>query len=181
VLEGASWAGTGREREQVVNEHRIGAEQVLGAAYAVERRQGPRDRRGRLLWSVLYGGVRPRRRSGRRLEDQHRPLVDWHGPGLFASSTLVLLLCLADAFLTLQLIVRGAREANPVMALVVDGDARNFAIVKLLLTATGLLTLVALARFRVFRFLRVATLVHVVLAGYVLLVGYELLLLSGAS
>jgi hypothetical protein len=91
---------------------------------------------------------------------------------------LVLLLCVADAVLTLNLLAAGAIESNPIMAAVVYGDARRFAVTKLLLTGGGVLGLVALARFRVFRYLRVATLVHGVLLAYLALIGYELLLLD---
>ncbi len=143
-----------------------------------ERRQGGRDRRERLFRSLVYGGLNPRRRSGRRAGDLHRPIVDWHSPGLFASSMLILVLCVADALLTLTLLAGGAREANPLMALYVYTDAQRFAIVKLSLTGVGVLTLVALARFRVFRVLRGAMLVHAILAGYLVLVVYELLLVQ---
>jgi hypothetical protein len=143
-----------------------------------ERRSGARDRRARLWHSLMYGGLNPRRRTGRRTNDHHRPIVDWHGPGLFASSVLILVLCVLDAFLTLRLLSAGARETNPVMALYAYSDAQRFAILKLSLTGLGVLMLVALARFRVFRVLRAATLVHAVLAGYVALVGYEFVLLD---
>jgi len=143
-----------------------------------DRRRGSHDRRVRLWRSLVYGGLNPRRRVGRRAGDHHRPIVDWHGPGLFASSFLILILCVLDAFLTLRLLASGAHEANPLMALYVNSDERRFVIVKLSLTGAGLLALVALARFRVFRALRAATFVHAVLAGYAALVIYELALLE---
>jgi len=153
----------------------------LGLVDPRERRFGPRDRRSRLWHSLVYGGLNPRRRTGRRTHDHHRPIVDWHGPGLFASSMLILVMCVLDGFLTLRLLSAGAREANPLMALYVYTDAQRFAIVKLSLTGVGVLTLVALARFRVFRVLRVESLVHATLACYVALVGYEVFLLSRAG
>ena len=54
-------------------------------------------------------------------------------------------------------------------------------IVKLALTGAGVLTLVSLARFRVFRLMRASALVHLVLVAYLALVGYELLLLDRIS
>ena len=143
-----------------------------------ERRVSARDRRARLVHSLVYGGLHPRRRTGRRGGDHARPIVDWHGPGLFASSMLVLILCVVDGFLTLRLLAGGAIEANPFMALYVYDNTREFAIVKLALTGGGILTLVALARFRVFHVLRAASLVHAILAAYVVLVGYEFTLLA---
>ena len=151
---------------------------VEDAAARRERRGSAADRRERMLWSLLYGGVRPRRRHGRRTADHHRPLVDWHGEGLLTSAIIVLLLCVADALLTLQLLTDGATEVNPLMAALVARGALGFALVKLALTGSGVLTLVSIARFRVFRQLRAAMFVHAVLFGYAVLVAYELWLLN---
>lgn len=143
----------------------------------VDRRATGGDRRARLWWSLAYGAIRPGRRDGRRSEDLHRPLVDWHAPELLASSIAVLVLCAVDAALTLRLLNFGAIEANPLMALLVNGDVGRFAITKIALTGTGVLLLVAVGRFRVFRVLRVSSLLHAVFAGYLGLVLYELSLL----
>lgn len=150
----------------------------LGFVKPRERRVGPRDRRERLWRSLVYGGLSPRRRTGRRLLDHHRPIIDWHGPGLFASAMLIMVLCVLDAFLTLRLLSTGAREENPLMALYVYTDAQRFAILKLSLTGVGVLTLVALARFRVFRVVRVCAFVHAMFFGYLALVVYEFGLLE---
>jgi Domain of unknown function (DUF5658) len=151
---------------------------IDGAGPAVERRVANRDRRRKLMFSLLYGGLRPRRRTGRRVEDHHRPIIDWHGPGLLTSAVLVLVLCVIDAFLTLWLMTNGAIEANPLMAPLVDGDGRGFAITKLALTGGGILTMVAMANFRVFRLIRVGSLVHTILVAYLALVCYELVLVA---
>jgi len=144
----------------------------------VERRAGGIDRRARFFGSLLYGGLNPRRRAGRRATDHHRPIIDWHGPWLFLSAMLILVLCVADGLLTLRLLEAGAVEANPVMASVVYDDARHFAILKLALTGAGVLTLVSLAGFRVFRLLRASAFLHAILLAYLVLVGYELALLD---
>ena len=150
----------------------------IAAEIPVTDRRGRPDRRRHFLWSLVYGGFHPRRRAGRRVLDQHRPIVDWHSPDLLFSSVGLIVLCLCDAALTLVLLAHGASEANPVMALIVDGDIERFALVKLALTATSLIALVAVARFTVFRVIRVATLVHLAMAGYVALIGYEAWLVS---
>ena len=147
------------------------------AELAHERRRAG-ERRHSLLWALLYGGMRPRRRGGRRAEDHHRPIVDWHDPSLLFSAFGLLMLCVCDGALTLALLAHGASEANPVMDLVVSGDMTRFALVKLALTASGLLILVSLARFTVFRLFRVSTLVHAALVGYAILVCYELWLVG---
>lgn len=155
-----------------------GATDRSAAPPAFAERRGAPDRRRHFLWSLVYGGFYPRRRGGRRLTDQHRPIVDWHGPELLFSSVGLIVLCLCDAALTLVLLAHGASEANPVMALIVDGDVERFALVKLALTASGLLALVAVSRFTVFRLIRVANLVHLAMAGYVALIIYEAWLVS---
>jgi hypothetical protein len=166
-----------RPMQSVTSDDALRAVAAAGLAGGfVERRSGG-DRRNRLWFSLVYGGVWPRRLAGRRAED-HRPVIDWHGPGLLTSCLLILLLCAADAFLTLLLIAQGATEANPVMALWVYHDVQAFTIVKMALTGGGILALVAIARFRVFRWVRVASFVHALLVGYVALICYELWLLA---
>ena len=156
----------------------VAAPSAGGAALHRDRRRCAADRRERMFWSLFYGGLRPRRRHGRRDADHYRPLVDWHGEGLLTSAIVVLLLCVADALLTVQLLTEGATEVNPLMAQLVARGALGFVVVKLSLTGAGVLALVSIARFRVFGQLRAATLVHAVLFGYSVLVAYELWLLN---
>jgi hypothetical protein len=177
-------AAAGTQRTAGRRIHMLKAIEPTAAASAgqrPERRVAPADRRRKLVFSLLYGGLRPRRRTGRRSADHHRPIIDWHGPGLLASSILVLVLCVVDAFLTLWLMAEGATEANPLMAPLLDGGGQRFAITKLVLTGGGVLTLVAMANFRVFRRIRVGSLVHTILLAYLVLVGYELALVAGSA
>jgi hypothetical protein len=85
-------------------------------------------------------------------------------------------LCCFDAVLTLTLINHGAYELNPIMAPLVEGTGRGFALVKFGLTALGVVLLTVLARLRIFG-RSVGYILYLVLAGYVALVGYELFLL----
>jgi hypothetical protein len=142
------------------------------------RRLGPSDRRSRLAYAIVYGAWHPRRRAARRAHDDHRPIVDLHSKSLFVSAVVVLLLCVVDAFFTLHLLQSGAIEANPLMAPLVQGSASVFAIVKLALTGTSLVALVAVSRVRIFRILRAGTIVHAAVAAYAGLIGYEIYLLA---
>jgi hypothetical protein len=146
-------------------------EAVLGLAGGVERRRGG-DRRQLTLWSFLRGGVTPRRRNGRRAGEQHLP-VDWHQPYFLFLSVMILLLSVADAFLTITLIMGGATEANPFLAYILDDHPELFALVKMGLTGAGVLVLVAVARSRVFRVVRVDTVLQGLFVGYVALIAYE--------
>jgi hypothetical protein len=129
------------------------------------------------LRSVWQGGLTPRRRSGRRAEEQHLP-IDWHGPYLLFLSVMILLLSVADAFLTLTLLTVGATEANPFLAFILDNHPQLFALTKMVLTGGGVLVLVAVARMRVFKIMRVGMVLQGLFVGYMVLIAYEWWLLS---
>jgi hypothetical protein len=137
----------------------------------IERRAGA-DRRHTSLRSFLRGGVTPRRRYGRRAGEHHLP-IDWHEPYLLFVSLMILLLSVADAFFTLTLIMNGAREANPFMAVVLRDFPELFAIVKMGLTGAGVLVLVAVARARLFHIMRVGFVLQGFFVAYVALIAYE--------
>jgi hypothetical protein len=143
----------------------------LRAGIPVERRSGS-DRRQLTLRSFLRGGLTPRRRNGRRAGEHHLP-IDWHEPYLLFLSLTILLLSVADAFLTLTLIMGGATEANPLLAFVLREHPELFAVIKMGLTGAGVLVLVAAARSRVFRVLRVGTVLQGLFVCYVALIAYE--------
>jgi hypothetical protein len=154
---------------QSVNRDAVAA--GLSAAVYVERRSGI-DRRRMTLRSFLRGGLTPRRRGGRRAGEQHLP-IDWHEPYLLFVSLMILLLSVADAFLTLTLIIGGAQEANPLLAFILRDHPELFAAVKMGLTGTGVLVLVAMARSRLFRILRVGAVLQGLFVCYVALIAYE--------
>ncbi len=143
----------------------------LAAVPFVERRRAP-DRRRTTLRSFLRGGFTPRRRGGRRADEQHLP-IDWHEPYLLFLSLTILLLSVADAFLTLTLIMGGATEANPLLAFVLRDHPHLFGVVKMALTGVGVLVLVAVARTRVFRIMRAGRVLQGVFVAYVALIAYE--------
>ena len=143
---------------------------MLPAGIYVERRRGG-DRRRLTLRTFLQGGFTPRRRGGRRAGEQHLP-IDWHEPYLLFLSLTILLLSFADAFITLTLIMGGAREANPLLAYVLRDHPEWFATVKMGLTGAGVLMLVAMARWRLFR-MRVGFMLQGIFVAYVALIAYE--------
>jgi hypothetical protein len=143
---------------------------VLPADVFVERRRGG-DRRQMTLRSFVQGGLTPRRRGGRRAGEQHLP-IDWHEPYLLFLSLTILLLSVADAFLTITLIMGGAHEANPLMAVVLRDWPEWFAALKMGLTGTGVLVLVAMARARLFS-MRVGIVLQGIFVAYVALIAYE--------
>jgi len=144
-----------------------------------ERRQ--RLDRRLLSWrTFLQGSITPRRRNNRR-GNEFDGLVDWHEPHLLFLAIMILLLSVTDAFLTLTLISIGGEEANPIMAYLLEQTPRLFATVKIALTGSGIIVLVALARARVFRVIRISNIIHWCMLGYVGLIVYEAWLLRQAG
>jgi hypothetical protein len=138
----------------------------------VERRALGADRRRTTLRSFVQGGFTPRRRSGRRAGEHHLP-IDWHEPYLLFLSVTILLLSVLDAFLTVTLLTVGATEANPVMAFVLNEHPHLFALVKMAFTSVGVLVLVAVARARLFRVMKVGAVLQGLFVAYVALIAYE--------
>jgi hypothetical protein len=141
-------------------------------------RRGAPDRRRRTLHALFYGSFRPRRRKPRRDGLPRVSGLDWHHPQWLAVAVLIVLLSCADAFLTLTLLERGAYEVNPVMDLLLGGSALAFTVVKIGLTAGGVVLLTLLARMKAFGRIPVGLLLYLVLAGYCVLIAYELRLLE---
>ena len=144
-------------------------------ASSPERRFGL-ERRRTVLRALWRGNFERRRISPRRHTERFAVVTDWFHPQWLALAVGILLLCCADAFLTLTLIRHGASEVNPLMAPLVEGSGHAFAFWKMGLTSLGVVLLTVLARLRVFG-RAVGVILYIVLAGYVILIAYELFLL----
>jgi hypothetical protein len=140
-----------------------------------ERREST-ERRRSVLRALWRGNFARRRLAPRRGNERHAVVTDWFHPQWLAVGIVILLLCTADALLTLTLISHGAVEINPLMEPLVSGSGHLFAFLKIGLTAMGVTFLTLLARLR-FWGKTVGTILYVVLAGYAVLVGYEVFLL----
>lgn len=145
----------------------------------LERRHGS-DRRKQHLRALFYGSFNPRRRGSRRDGERGIAGVDWHDPQWLAVAMLITLFSCVDAFLTLTLIDHGAYEVNPFMAPLVGGSALAFSLVKIGLTAGGVVLLTLLARMKAFGRVPVSLLLYSVLLGYGALLVYEFRLLQEA-
>jgi hypothetical protein len=137
-----------------------------------DRRASHKDRRALTWRTLLASGFAPRRRAGRRASDHDVP-VDFHDRRLLVPVLLLLGLSVVDGFLTITLMKNGATEANPLLAFVLDEHPRLFAAVKMVLTGGGAVLLVALARARVFKVVRVSFFLYGLVAAYFVLIAYE--------
>jgi hypothetical protein len=164
-------------RQGIVNNKSSGAELNPDSS---ERRQRV-DRRRRTFRALFHGSLNPRRHGSRRDGEHGLAGVDWHHPQWLAVAMLTLIMCVADALLTLMLIQRGAYEANPLMRPLVHGSSLVFTLVKFGVTAGGITVLILLARARVFRNVPVALILYGVLLVYAVLIGYEIWLFQALS
>jgi hypothetical protein len=73
-----------------------------------------------------------------------------HGPKVFVAILLIVLLTIADAFLTLHLVDLGAWEWNPIMAYYLDRGPLMFFAVKYLLTCASILIILSVTKTHVF-------------------------------
>ena len=167
-------ADVAEESERLDMSHAPDAVAVSGRS---ERRSAP-DRRKRTLHSLLYGSFNPRRRSPRRTDARSLRDLDWHHPIWLAVAMSIVVLSCVDAALTLSLMGHGAYEVNPVMASIVGGSALIFTLVKVGMTAGGVVLLTLAARMRAFGRIPVSLLLFAVLIGYGTLIVYELKLLE---
>ena len=97
----------------------------------------------------------------------------------FFLSVALLLLCGADALLTLRILETGGIELNPVMAALMDQGVQQFVGLKVALTALSSLLLVSIGfETKFFGRFNVAQILQWFAALYTLLVIYELVLLN---
>lgn len=104
--------------------------------------------------------------------------VDRYEATLWLPILATLLLSSMDALLTLELLKRGAIEANKMMDFLIQKDVVLFVTAKFALTSLGLIFLVTHYTFHLWGGLRVLHLLYGVLALYLLLIVYEVLLLT---
>lgn len=146
------------------------------AGSVIERRRG--ERRRRVLRALVVGSFYARRRQPRRDSEQALAAVDWHQPQWFAAAILIVLFSSADALLTVALLQHeGAYEVNPLMRPLV-GSGLAFVLVKVGVTAGGVILLTLLAGMRALGRLRAGLLLYALLGAYGALLVYELSLLD---
>ena len=110
----------------------------------------------------------------KRRDGEVEPMFsDWHHPWIFFLAISIMLMSSLDAFLTLELIERGAYEANPIIAAVMQYGTTSFTAFKMAVTGIGVLILVFLARVVVFKRVRTGLILTAVFGVYSILICYE--------
>lgn len=111
------------------------------ASYHKEKRLGI-DRRTNNKSRLKYLLFNGRRERSRRDEDRGKAFIfDRYNQKLFLAITVILVLSILDAALTLVVIQRGATELNPVMAYFLEHGTPTFIVAKYVLTSIGVLIL----------------------------------------
>ncbi len=144
---------------------------------AAERRDG-RDRRHHSWRTVTYCGLQGRGRRHQARRQDHSYYLDHYDGGLVFTGLLVLLLSCVDALLTLTLLNKGAYEANFLMARLLEIGNQPFVIIKIAITAGGVLFLLMHAHFRILRFTNGKNMLRFLASGYGLVIAWELLLIA---
>jgi len=129
--------------------------------------------------STLHGALFKYRRRGSRRQGEHiNSYVDWYGHWTLLATFTVILLCCADAFLTIVLLSNGAAEMNVLMDWLIQKDIRSFAVVKMGVTGLALVVLVMHLNFRVYKVIAVRYLIFALVPMYSMLIAHELHMLS---
>ena len=123
--------------------------------------------------TIVYGFTWSRRLNLRREEDAESLFLDWYHPWLFFLAVGTMLMSCIDAFMTLQLLERGMYEANPVMSKLLGQGMTTFVVSKMVLTGTGILILVVLAKVRFLNHLRTGLFLTLFFSLYACLICYE--------
>lgn len=156
---------------------------VVEYSMNTEQRGPLADRRTKQATPFHLHALRGRRRHFRRESDRVNPhlSLDWHAPRLLALTIAIMLLSLADAHNTLQLMRHGAQEVNLLMDYLIRRNIDSFVQVKLGLTALGLIVLVAYHNVALFERFKIRHVLYTIFAFYVALVGYEMLIWPGPN
>ena len=136
------------------------------------------DRRQPSLKTLLGSLRHYRRRHLRREDDQLNSYTDWYGHWPFAATLIIILLCFADAFLTIVLLSKGAVELNGLMDWLIQKDTQMFAVVKMSMTGTALIILVMHFNFRIYKYVAVRYVIYALVPLYSLIIFHELTMLA---
>jgi hypothetical protein len=137
-----------------------------------ERRQLA-DQRRMPTRALSRHSLRGRRKGCRRQGENSNYYVDRYEPRYFVLISLILGLCVLDAFFTLKIIDFGGRELNRFMLAFMYENPVSALIFKYLVTAVSIIFILVHKNFQVFGKLKVFSLIYVFFIVYLSLVAYE--------
>jgi len=138
----------------------------------IERRNRP-DQRRVPTRPLSRHSLRGRRKKARRQEEDSDYYVDRYEPHYLVLISLILVLCVLDAYFTLKIIDLGGREMNRFMLVFLDAKPVVALVFKYLVTAASIVFILVHKNFHVFGRVRVSSLIYVFFAVYLTLIAYE--------
>ena len=150
----------------------------VNAALLNDRRNTD-DRRYRSTKALSRHSLTGQRTLARRSEDKqvNGYYIDRYDLRIIVTLISILLLCLADAAMTILILSHGGQELNIIMELLIKESIFLFIIGKYLLTSGSLIFLVAHRHFKFLGRIKVSHMLLSLLIGYFLLISYEISLL----
>jgi len=117
--------------------------------------------------------LRGSRKKARRQEEDRNYYVDRYEPRYLILISLILVLCILDAYFTLKIIDLGGKELNRFMLVFIEKEPVAALVFKYLVTAVSIVFILIHKNFLVFGKLRVSSLIYVFFCVYLTLIAYE--------
>jgi len=114
-----------------------------------------------------------RRKKARRQGEDRNYYVDRYEPRYFILISLILALCVLDAYFTLKIFDFGGKELNRLMLIFVYKKPISALVFKYLVTAVSIIFILIHKNFIVFGKIKVFYLIYVFFSVYLILVAYE--------
>lgn len=138
----------------------------------IERRNTTDHRRTPTRPLSRYSLWGHRKKARRKAEDKNY-YVDWYEPRYFILISLILALCVLDAYFTLKIIDFGGEELNRLMFVFIYKRPISALVSKYLVTAASIIFILIHKNFLVFGKIRVFYLIYAFFFVYLALVAYE--------
>lgn len=147
---------------------------------ALHQQERARPDRRTTGWRTFVCSLYKGRRVGpRRTVEKTAPYyTDVYDSRLLLLVLFIVLLCVADAGFTLQILAHGGRELNPLMNELLEISTRSFFIGKYVITSTALLFALVHINFKLLRLIPMRQVLCALFGFYAGLIGYELWILS---
>ena len=142
----------------------------------IEKRRRP-DQRSVPTRPLSRHSLRGRRKKARRQEEDSNYYVDRYEPHYLILISLILILCILDAYFTLKIIDLGGKELNRFMLVFINTKPVAALVFKYLVTAVSIVFILIHKNFLVFGRLRVSSLIYVFFSVYLTLIAYEAVVL----
>jgi len=113
------------------------------------------------------------RKKARREGEDRNYYVDRYEPRYFFLISLILALCVLDAYFTLKIIDFGGKELNRLMLVFIYKKPISALVFKYLVTAVSIIFVLIHKNFVVFGKIRVSSLIYLFFSVYLILVSYE--------